>query len=108
MKFLKIALFFIFSVCRADQYVSDLADKPGLNYGTLTLEAGVCAGVSGLGRMALDDAGQKGLDFIPAVMLTAAGFLIHSQYWSEGGQNARNAWIEQGFESAGSFSILLF
>lgn len=106
MKF--IFFFFIASCCLADQFVADLADKPGFNTGTMVLEAGVCGLASWSGKALLDEADRRDVDWAPAAVITVGGLLVHSVFFREGGSKAGDALVEQLYETGGAFVPVIF
>jgi hypothetical protein len=110
MKTLILLFMMGLGICKADTFVPDLADNSkATSTGTFAVEAGVCAAVCEAGKLAMDlDSEGRKYDFAPSLIVTLAGLLIHSQYWTEGGWNSRMATQEQLWESAGCFSILTF
>ena len=94
---------------QGDIFVADLSDRPTNNpLGIFCLQAGVC-GAASLGGAALFRAGGRpDMEWLPGAMITAAGILIHTGYVIEGGKNRDQAILEQVFESAGCFTVLLF
>ena len=103
-----VAFVLIPKLACAEVFVADLADKPGVNYGTFTLQAGVCGAASYAGKVLMDDAKCREVDWLPAFWITLGGVLLHGQFVAMGGEMAKDALIEQAFESAGCFTVLVF
>lgn len=102
---LKIIFFYLLaSICCANQFVADLADKPGYNTGTMVVEAGVCGVASWGGKALFDGSDRPDLDFVPAVAISAGGLLLHSVFLRDGASNAGAALSEQLWESGGAFA----
>ena len=108
---MKLLLFIAFIVlagmAHADQYVDDFADKPGYNEGTVSIQTGVCA-IGSYGWKALSDSeGRPDLEWVGGGFEILTTLLLHIHYISEGGNNARDAWIEQGQETIGALAPIV-
>jgi hypothetical protein len=107
-RILLVIVFILFgSLAKADQFTDDLADKPGFNLGCNLVQLGICGGLSQVGKSVFDDNGRRDIDWVPALFISMSLAWIHTQYWSEGGQNSKDALLEQGLETEGCFSIFV-
>ena len=95
--------------CHAEEFVADLADKPGMNYGTMTLEMVVWGGAT-LGMKALFDKTKEGrkLDFIPSVAVSLVTIFWHIPMYRQGPQELGQALQQDAFECGGAWLPVVF
>ena len=91
-------------LAHSEQFVADFADKPGMNYGTLTLE-GTVWGLASWGGKTLFDKTKEGrkLDFIPAVAISLVTVFWHIPMYRQGQEELGRALQQDVFECGGAF-----
>jgi hypothetical protein len=104
-----IILFCVVGLAHSEQFVADFSDKPGMNYGTLTLEAGVW-GLAAWGGKALFDKTKEGrkIDFIPSASIFLVTIFWHIPMYFQGPEEFKQAWIQNGFEGGGAWIPVIF